>query len=379
MTKLLKVLLVFLLLLSIAALVLGTMLFKKREILLGRTHKLETAITALATTIEAEAVEIEDAPDFPEKDVSPVTSEVVDDPERSEIWEEYDYALEVQEGRPLFDLSDREQALRSYFKIDPVTGDYVRDGQGRRVTTGEGTMQNVLNDVLAKSEGQLNRLNATRQQLRDLRKEFVDTIEEHNRLKSDQRRTLITVEEKDEQIAQLQSEIEPLKQEIATMREEKRSLEDTIAEQQRDYARLQEDNADKDAEVDLLKEQVQKLETMLSDTSGQQEQQQTTLGTGTKTFTGKVEPGMKGQVVAVNPEWNFAVISLSDQFMAELLSDEEAGVPQVELMLKRPGEEEEFVTKIRLMQVKREEQLGICDILPDWKQSPVQKGDVVFY
>ena len=52
MAKLLKVLVIILLILSIVALSLGSMLFMKREILKGRTRKLENAVMALATTIE---------------------------------------------------------------------------------------------------------------------------------------------------------------------------------------------------------------------------------------------------------------------------------------------------------------------------------------
>ena len=41
--------------------------------------------------------------------------------------------------------------------------------------------------------------------------------------------------------------------------------------------------------------------------------------------------------------------------------------------------EETFVTKVRLIQVNKAEKRGICDILPDWQQLPVEQGDVVFF
>ena len=53
MAKALKVFVVLLLVLSIAALVLGIQLFGKREILKGRTQKLEASVTSLATTLNA--------------------------------------------------------------------------------------------------------------------------------------------------------------------------------------------------------------------------------------------------------------------------------------------------------------------------------------
>ena len=54
MTKLLKGMVFVLLILGITALVFATLLFSKRELLTGRARKLENAIIAIGTTIEAE-------------------------------------------------------------------------------------------------------------------------------------------------------------------------------------------------------------------------------------------------------------------------------------------------------------------------------------
>ena len=51
----------------------------------------------------------------------------------------------------------------------------------------------------------------------------------------------------------------------------------------------------------------------------------------------------------------------------------------LELLLRRPGEGGKFVTKLKLVQVRRADKLGIADILTSWQQLPVQKDDVVFY
>lgn len=379
MTKLLKILAVVLLLLGIAALTLGTMLFMKREVLVGRTHKLETSILALGTTIEAQQAEVETKPHFPEIDMSEVTSEVIDSPELSDIWSKYSYELEAQEDIPFLDLTSQEQDLRSFYKIDPVTGGLARDGQGRKIMTGEGTMQAVLDTVLSASEEQLNRLNTTRQQLTDIREEFVSTIEEFNQIKQTQRLTLKAVEGQKQEIARLEGEIMPFKQNIALLEEGKRSLEDTIAEQQRDIGRLQENNADKEATIAALNEQIGKFDSMSKETSTSTSTATTSTMAPGRAFQGTVDPGRKGTVVAVSAEWNFAVVELSDEFMAELLSDESAGIPQVELMIKRPGPADVFVTRVKLIQVKKADRLGICDILPDWQQAPVETGDVAFY
>jgi len=378
MTKMVKVLVVVLLLLGIAALTLGTMLFKKREILVGRTHKLETAIIALGTTIEAQPAEPESKTDYPERDISEITAQTVDTPELTDFWDKYAQELEIQDDIPLLDLRGQEQNLKSYYKIDPVTDGYEHDGQGRKITSGEGTMQGVLDNLLGKSEEQLTRLNTTRQQLTDLRKEFVSTIEAFNKLAQRQRSTLKNVEDLEAEVARLKDEIASLERNVALLQEEKRTLEDTIAEQQRDIAKLQEENADNEATIALLNEEIRKFDARLKQSSRRGSSSSPSLTSG-KAFQGKIDPGRKGTVIAVNPEWNFAVIELSDKFMAELLSDESSGIPQVDLMIKRPGPTDVFVTKVRLIQVKKDQRLGICDILPDWQQTPVEAGDVAFY
>ena len=50
--------------------------------------------------------------------------------------------------------------------------------------------------------------------------------------------------------------------------------------------------------------------------------------------------------------------------------------------MKRPGMKSaagEFVTRIRLRQVIRDQNLIVADILIDWQQVPLEKGDVVFF
>jgi len=374
MTKLLKVLVVFLLILSIAALALGVMLFMKRELLKGRTQKLERALTALAATIEAEPATVETPPRYPRKDVSPTTSELLDDPERSAFWDDYRHALELTD-RETMDLQTRQkqQQLMMYYKLAPDTGKPERDLQGNKLTTGPGTMQELLNDVLGKAEEQLNRLNETRLQLTTVREELVRTVEELNALKQSHRQSLKTIVDLEAEIVRLNNEIASLNQKIAQLEAEKRSLEDQIADQLRQIAQLEEEKLTLEQEVEALREENEKLRQVEAKPGAQP----TALGAGV--ISARVDPGVKGQVAAVEPQWNFVVVALSDAFLAELLQDPEAGIPQLELTVRRPRPDDTFVTKLRLIQVQKAEKLGICDILPDWQQKPVKKGDVVLY
>ena len=76
MSKLLKPLIIVLFLLSIGALVLGTMLYQKREIVKGRTQKLENAVTAVARNLKYPGLNAEMLKDLSAMDgqLNPVTT-----------------------------------------------------------------------------------------------------------------------------------------------------------------------------------------------------------------------------------------------------------------------------------------------------------------
>ena len=112
MGKLLKILVVLLLLLSIGALVLGMMLFNKRELLKGRTQKLENAIVALGTAIEAEAPVLEEVPEFEARDISRVEAEPLDTPDLSPFWDDYKAELEVADRAVTLSLNVPPAVLR---------------------------------------------------------------------------------------------------------------------------------------------------------------------------------------------------------------------------------------------------------------------------
>ena len=190
MIKLLKTLVVILFLMSAAAFTLGFLLFQKREILMGRTQKLEQALIAVGATIEAVAPSVDEKPDYPARDLSETTASFLPEPERSDFWEHYAAQLEIDADRYL-DLAAHRAQLTSYYKIDPITLRPVRDPfSGQKITAGKGTMQALLDDVMDKAEAQLHKLNQTRDQLRGTRDELVDVVTELNTKKQDLRSAL---------------------------------------------------------------------------------------------------------------------------------------------------------------------------------------------
>jgi chromosome segregation ATPase len=239
----------------------------------------------------------------------------------------------------------------------------MRDELGYRQTKGKGTMQYLLDELLGKAEEQLRRLNETRSQLASVRQELVTTIEELNQRKASLRSSLgeiaqlrQTVTEKDTQIAELGDQVQQLE-------EDKRGLEDEIAGQKNLIAKIEEEKRDLEEEVVALEKRLKGVPPPVDHPAAR-----------------KVDPGIKGRVASVNRDWNFAIVSLNDEFLRGVLGEDLAGEFQpVELLVKRADVAGDFVTKVRITQVKRDKRLGIADILSEWQQAPVMAGDIVFY
>ena len=379
MGKLLRFLVFVFLALSVVTLVLGSLLFAKRELLKGRTQKLETAVIELCATIEDESGTVDRMPDYPARDISPVTSEVIDTPELSTFWDNYSNELEVVD-LPTVRIGQQERLqLMAYHQIDPVTQKVMKDGMGQKMTDGPGTMQDLLSSVIAKATEQRVRLNDTRAQLKASRIELVDTIVELNQSKSRLRASLKKVEDLENEVVRLNGEIRQLNTRIETLQEDLRAKEDEIAQAKQEVALLQEKQLEDQAEIERMKKENDDLRKRVGEFSQQPVVGQETAVRVVGEPDRLLEPGEKGRVVAVNDQWNFVVIELTDAFLREILGDDlSAPVPAYELMIKRPGEDEQFVTKVRLLTVKKTEKLAICEILVNWKQIPVEKGDVAF-
>ncbi len=370
MGKVLRVLVIILLLLSAGAFALGFMLFSKREMLKGRTLKMEKAIKDMDAFIEAEPGILEAKPADPNRDISPCTPELLTSPEMSDFWKNYNYDLEVQEPGSMVDSARNADQLMQYYQIDPLTGKASVDGMGKKVTKGKGTLQEILDKMVSSAEAQYERLNATRQQLLTLRKEYVSAVEELNEKKQKLRETLATVVDRDNTISELSEKIRGLEGRISALETEKKALEDQIAELRRDVAKLNDTIVAKDREITSLKSE---NESLRKKAAGDKESIM-----GKDDWSG-IEAGEKGKVTSVNPKWNFAVAELSDGFIKELLGDDfSREFRPVTLFIKRPGVNGAFVSKVKLLQLKKDQKLCIADILTNWQQLPVQEGDILF-
>ena len=380
MGKFLRVMVILIFLLTAASLTLACMLFMKREILKGRTQKLERGLIQIARTIESEPPAVPEEPvTYPARDVSDCTSEALDNPTRSEFWESYKTELESLD-QDIVDLKTRTRDLMSYYRIDPVTMKAFRDPiTNLKLSDGEGTTQGVIDDVLERAKAQYDLLTETRQLLTETRIELVDTINELNGRKVTLREKLAYIVELNDTIDKLNNTISDLRGEIEEHKEQIRSLEGDISNLRQEKEILQE-------EKEGLELKTQELSGIIMDLRGQLELARAGTGGGggiqidgaIRVTSVDIAPGIKGSIVRVDQKHRFVVMELDPVFIDELLSVLTDGrLPLVELLVKRG--EEQFVTKVRIKQLKQEDHLAVGDILTDWQQGPIEIGDVIFY
>ncbi len=379
MGKFLRVLVILIFLLTAASLTLACLLFTKREILKGRAQKLEQGLISLSRTLEAEPPAIPEEPEaYPDRDVSDCSAEILDNPTLSEFWATYKTQLESLD-QEVIDLTTQTRDLMSYYKIDPVTMKPARDKlYNLKITTGEGTTQGVIDGVIAKARAQYALLVETRQQLETIRIELIDTINELNGRKITLREKLAVIVDLHNQISALNNTISELRSEIDGLKDQIRSLEGDIANLEQEKLVLQEQKEGLEVKVEDQTEIIKKLRGQLAEVLGAGGSAPLQAGsTRFRTTRIDIGPGVKGKVASVDQKHLFVVMDLEPKFIEELLDVMEDGsIPMLELLVRRG--EDTFITKIRMRQLKQEQNLAIGEILPDWQQAPVKAGDLIF-
>lgn len=380
MGKVLRVLVIIIMLLGIAAVFLAAVNFKKREVLIGRTHALEEMFVKLARTLEAGDPPEVPQPAYPQRDLSPVTSREIENPERSAFWDSYNHKLEpAAQPVPTLDYSTQQMRLqlREFYRIDPATGKPAIDPlTGQPSTKGAGTQEELLGQAFERAKNQYALLNQTRAEMVKVRDELIAAIEEVNRLKQEGRADKRTIEERDARIAQIEREKRELEDQKARLDEEIRTLRAEVQEAN-DTINKQTD------EMQVLNTRISDLERKNKELIGKGTIIPTTTGQLADNAEGSFTPGVHGKVVSFNEQWKFAVIEFSDDFMAQLTGpNRDQPMQPLEVMVKRPGFKGpagEFITRLRLRQAIRAQNLVVADILADWQQAPLENGDAVFF
>ena len=199
---------------------------------------------------------------------------------------------------------------------------------------------------------------------------MVAAIQDLNQTKKTYRDSLKKVTDLEDAAKKAQDEAKAAKQQTDELKEKSKATEELLAEQKRQNAQLDEKRVE-------LEDKIAQLKKAPAPQPGPTPVQTAAPGEEGAAPAG---PGVKGTVVAVNSKWNFVVLSLTDDFMHELLGPELSGqLAGAELMVKRSGKPEKFITKVKLVSISKEKKLAVADILPSWSQGEVQEGDAVSY
>lgn len=384
MNKLLHAIVYLILIVAVAALVFEKSLFEKRSLLSDRNRAMEDYIVRLARTIEkADAPRPMSVPEA-KKDISPIEARQVDTPDMENVLEEYPAQLEAQNLETFnWDNSSTRLQLRQLYFLGP-DGEVVPDvaNYNKPMTTGKGTMAELMDQLFERAKAQQANLNNTRAALAELRGKLETIVSEYNKIKPDSRILKMTEDELKQKVSQLVQEKQTLEDQIAkfkTRLEEHQgeitSVKDELTTAKDDADILKEENTALDKKV----KQLQKLmETMARNNT-----QGPAAGAGLGgTAVTSLPAGEKGKLIAVDNNLMFCVVEFTDEAMKEMLGAERQGMlPALTLCIRRKGFQGpagEFVGKVALRQAVAGKNYVIADLLGDWSQAAAEKGDVVF-
>lgn len=377
MGKLLRGLVIVILILSVVSLLFANMLFAKRELLTKRNSVLEEQIVKLAKTIEAADPADAAAPEL-QKDISEVSDRELANPEKEAVLEGYQAKLE-QQNLPTIDFGSTEKRmqLRNYFAMQ--NGQPVIDPlDNKPATKGPGSMQEMLDQLFERAKSQQAALNKTRAELTKLRELLTTSVNDGNKLKVDGRTTKKELKDTKEKVVALEGEKEQLEGKVAKLTAEKKELTAERDDAKAEVEKLNEEKVTITEELATTKKLNEELKKkMKGGASGSPMAQE-----GAVAITA-LSAGDKGKVIESNDELKFVIIDFSNDAMNEMLGAErQNALPQLEMNIRRTGRQSaagEFVTRIKLRQAVRGKNLVVADILSDWQQVPVEKGDVVFF
>ena len=377
MGKLLRVLVFFILILSVVALVFANLLFGKKEVLTKRNNVLEDQIVRLAKTVEAADAPDAAAPEI-QKDTSEVTDREVANPEKEAIFANYSMKLE-QQNLPTIDFgsNDKRKQLRNYFALGADDKPIIDQLDKKPTTKGPGSMQELLDQLFDRAKAQQATLNKTRAELAKLRESLTSNVNEINKLKTDGRTTKKELKATHEQVAALQTEKDGLEARVAKLTAEKKELSAEVADAKNEAEKLNEEKVTLTDELTKTKQTVEELKKRLQGGGRTGGTAEPTVGVAS------LSAGDKGKVIEANDELKFVIIEFGNDAVTELLGPEHQNqLPQLEMNIRRTGRQSaagEFVTRIKLRQAVRGKNLVVADILSDWQQATVEKGDVVFF
>ena len=383
MNKVLHIVVYLILIVAAAALWFEMGLFDKRALLGDRNRMLEDYIVKIANTIEkADAPRSMVSPEA-KKDISPIEARQIDTPEMSNLLEEYNAQLESANLETFrWDTSQIRLQLRQLYFLDG-NGQTVPDvaNYNKPMTKGKGTMAELLDQLLDRAKAQQACLNTTRSALAELRGKLEAEVSDYNRLKPEVRASKVNEEELKQKVSQVNQEKMVLEEQVTKLKSRVEEQSGEITSLKDEVSTAKDETAVAKEECAALEKKVQQLQKLMQQMAQQQNQSAGATVSGTSAVT-SLPAGNKGKVADVNNKLMFCVIEFTDEAMKEMLgAARQNALPSLTLGILRKGfngAAGEFVGKVRLRQSVSGKNFVIADILGDWSQSPVEKGEVIF-
>jgi len=176
-----------------------------------------------------------------------------------------------------------------------------------------------------------------------------------------------------DELTKTQQELAQTKQELDTARQEIASLNEKLTKKEAEIAQAQQKIGELENQVTELKRQVEDFGVQIAKLEGDKKkmlEEKKRLEDALAPFLPPPLPdkdlarGLNGQIVLVDPEWNFVVLDIGKL----------QGLQKNTQMLVHRGEE--LVGKIRVSDVR--DQMSVGDIERAWVATPLQPGDRVF-
>ena len=383
MNKALHLVVYLILIAAVAALVFEKSLFDKRALLGDRNRMLEDYIVKIANTIEkADAPRSMVAPEA-KKDISPIEARQIDSPEMSNLLEEYNAQLESGNLETFkWDTSQVRLQLRQLYYLE--NGQTVPDvaNYNKPMTKGKGTMAELLDQLLERAKAQQASLNTTRSALADLRGKFEAEVSDYNKLKPEVRAAKVNEDELKQKVSQVNQEKMVLEEQLTKLKSRVEEQSGEITSLKDEVSTAKDETAVAKEECAALEKKVQQLQKLMQQMAQQQSQSAGAPVAGGASSVTSLPAGNKGKVADVNNKLMFCVIEFSDEAMDQMIgSARKNALPALTLGVLRKGFKGaagEFVGKVRLRQSVAGKNFVIADILGDWSQAPMEKGDVIF-
>ena len=362
--------------LAAAALWFEMQLNAKRGELGARNRLQEEYLIKLSKTIEMKDPDKGSALEL-KKDVSPVEARIVDTPDTENVLDEYKAELE-QANLATFNWNDAQRDTLRYraFKPDPMNeGKWVMDGD-KPETVGSDA-DKLLEQLVEGSKNQQARLNTTRYEMAMLRGKLESVVAELNALKLVARQDKVTIEEKQDIIAELEGDKGRLENQITTFKSQLEEANTALVSKEDELLSTKDELALKEEDLAKAQEEINNLRQLLQ-SSFQSRGSSATVSAAVSALSS----GDKGKIVEADNENMFAIVEFSEDALNELKGgDANRSLPLLEFGIRRPGFEGpagEFVGRIRIRQEVKGKPYVICDILAAWEQDKLRADDVAF-